>query len=293
MTTVDERYHRSMLLFGAEGQRRLRQTAVAVVGVGGLGSAVVQHLALLGVGSIALIDSEELDETNRNRFIGARHDDPIPGSRKVDLAQRLVQEINPTVATESIPYDLVSPAAFAAIKAAHWIFGCFDKDGPRGILNELCAAYEKSYIDLASDVPEAGVYGGRVCVAYDENGCLSCLKQLDRKAVRQYLLTEVELAAEHKIYGIHEEVLEAKGPSVATINGVVASLACTEFMVAVTGMRAPTRLQEYRGAQSKVFVSMDTPAPNCYYCEGLRGHRGSADVERYLSLPRFAAKNGR
>src|SRR5688572_20782686 len=142
-SSADERYHRSMLLFGAEGQRRLRQTAVAVVGIGGLGSAVAQHLALLGVGSIALIDGEELDETNRNRFIGARHDDPVPGSQKVDLAHRLVQETNPAVTSEPIPYDLVSSEAFAAIKAACWVFGCFDEDGPRAVLNELCAAYEK------------------------------------------------------------------------------------------------------------------------------------------------------
>src|SRR5438552_509892 len=97
------RYDRSIRLFGAEGQRKLRETTVVVVGVGGLGSAIVQHFALLGVGSIALIDSEELDETNRNRFIGARNADPVPGSLKVNLAQRLVQEINPKVVSIPLP----------------------------------------------------------------------------------------------------------------------------------------------------------------------------------------------
>ena len=46
----------------------------------GLGSQVVQQLALLGVGSLVLVDAEELDETNGNRYVGATHDDPIPGS---------------------------------------------------------------------------------------------------------------------------------------------------------------------------------------------------------------------
>lgn len=286
----DERYQRSMLLFGAEGQRRLRQTAVAVVGVGGLGSVVVQHLALLGVGSIALIDSDELDETNRNRFIGARHNDPVPGSQKVDLARRLVQETNPTVACEPIPHDLVSPASFAAVKSAHWIFGCFDEDGPRGVLNELCSAYERPYVDIASDVPEPGAYGGRVCVAHDGNGCLSCFRELDRRAVRQYVQPQEEVVAEHRIYGIPKGALEAKGPSVSTVNGVVASLACTEFMVAVTGIRAPTRLQEYRGYESKVLVCSDPPTPGCYFCKGVRGQGAVADVERYLGLPQFSAR---
>ena len=50
-----------------------RQAKVTLIGVNGLGSPLAQHLALLGVGSVTLVDDEELDETNRNRFIGARH----------------------------------------------------------------------------------------------------------------------------------------------------------------------------------------------------------------------------
>lgn len=285
---VSARYDRSIKLFGAAGQRKLRQTVVAVVGVGGLGSAMVQQLALLGVGSIALIDSEELDETNRNRFIGARADDPVPGSFKVDIARRIVQEINPDVLSTPIEHQLVSLEAFAAIRQANWVIGCFDEDGPRAILNELCAAYTKPYIDLASDVPEPGAYGGRVCVAHDGKGCLSCFELLDRKAVRRYVQPEQEVLDEGKIYGVDKATLNKKGPSVAPLNGVIASLASMEFMVAVTGMREPTRLQEYRGNLSKVLVITDPPKPDCFVCGGIRGLREAADVERYLALPQVS-----
>jgi hypothetical protein len=286
-TQTSARYDRSIRLFGVEGQRKLRETAVAVVGVGGLGSAMVQQLALLGVGSIALIDSEELDETNRNRFIGARHDDPAPGSLKVDLAHRLVQESNPDVRSYPIPRSLISVEAFEAIRRANWVIGCLDEDGPRAVLNELCAAYLKGYIDLASDVPEPEVYGGRVCVAHNGVGCLSCLDLLDRKAVRRFVQLEEEVAAEDKIYGIDKGALEEKGPSVATLNGVIVSLAATEFMVAVTGMREPTRHQEYRGNLSKVVVSTDQPKADCFICRNVRGQGEAAGVERYLALPKF------
>lgn len=284
MSEFSDRYHRSILLFGAEGQKKLRSTSVAVLGVGGLGSPVIQHLALLGVKSIASVDDEELDDTNRNRFIGAKHTDPVPGSAKVMLADRLIREINPDVESVALPCGLVSEEAFEAVKTADWVFGCFDKDGPRAILNELCAAYERPYIDLASDVPEPGIYGGHVCVSVGGNGCLECLGLLDRKAVRRYIETEEQRDREDAIYGVPKGALDVKGPSVSPINGVIAALGATEFMVAVTGLRKPTRLQEYRGWQSKVVVSHDTPRPDCLYCKGVRGKPVESDVERYLKL---------
>lgn len=285
MSDLPARYDRNICLFGEEGQRKLRRTKVALMGVGGLGSPLAQHMALLGVGQASLVDDEELDETNRNRFVGARHDDPVPGSAKVELAARHIREINPDVAVIPLKCGLVTPEAFAVVKEADWVFGCFDEDGPRFILNELCPAYAKPYIDAASGVPQEGAYGGRVCVAVDGNGCLDCLNQIDRRDVRLYLATEEERAREAAIYGVPLEVLGQTGPSVSPVNGVVASLAATEFMVAVTGMRPPTRLLEYRGHISKVVVSTDQPQPDCYYCKGIRGAGVDADVERYLRMP--------
>jgi molybdopterin/thiamine biosynthesis adenylyltransferase len=283
MIGLPARYDRNIRLFGEEGQRTLRATRVTVIGVGGLGSPLVQHLALLGVGSMTLVDDEELDETNRNRFVGARHDDPVPGSAKVLIAARLVREIDSVIDVTPLKVGLVSEAAFAAVKEADWVFGNFDGDGPRAILNELCAAYAKPYIDLASDVPEAGVYGGRVCVAWNGGGCLHCLEALDERDVEAYLSTDAEEAGRAAIYGVPVEALRDAGPSVSPINGVVAALAATEFMVAVTAMREPQRLINYYGHVPK--LTTRKPKADCYYCTGIRGNAVDADVERFLRMP--------
>lgn len=282
-----ERYHRNMLLFGAEGQAKLRATRTVVVGVGGLGSPLVQHLALLGVGGITLIEPESLEDTNRNRFIGARTSDPVPGTKKTFIAHRLISETNPDVEITVIPNGLVSPLAFAAIKEGDWIFGSFDHDGPRYILNELCAAYAKPYIDLASDVPEDGVYGGRVCVARNGGGCLCCRDLLDMKDVEEFLASAEQRAVRDKIYGISKDTLaEKKGPSVAPLNGVVASLAAIEFMVAVTDLRAPRLLLNYYGHLGKMTDGSNSErSPDCQFCRVIRGQREAADVERYLRIP--------
>ena len=148
---MSERFDRQMRFFGKEGQERLTATRVAVVGVGGLGTHVVQQLASLGIGGFDLIDSEELAITDRNRYVGVRHDDPIPGTRKVDIGERIIKEIYPRIPVDKIHDSLVSEQAFEAVICADYVFGCLDCEGARLILNELCASYSRPYFDLASD----------------------------------------------------------------------------------------------------------------------------------------------
>ena len=62
----DERYDRNIRFFGKEGQDRLADASVAIGGIGGLGTHVVQQLALLAVRRLVLIDHEVLDKTNFN-----------------------------------------------------------------------------------------------------------------------------------------------------------------------------------------------------------------------------------
>lgn len=273
-----------MAFFGKEGQEKLRRARVAIVGAGGLGSHVIQQLALLGVGNLVLIDSEELDATNRNRYIGAWHDDPIPGSRKVDLGVRLVKLIDPEINIEPLHDSFVTEAGFGLITKADYVFGCLDSEGARLVLNELCAAYERPFFDLASDIVSGDTpnYGGRVCVAWDGTGCIVCWGLLDLAEAQADLAGTAERRDRNAIYGVGRQALGRSGPSVVSINGVIASLAVTEFMVAVTGLRAPKRAIAYYGHMGRLTSPGVEPAPDCYYCKGIRGRGASADVERYI-----------
>ena len=87
----------------------------------------------------------------------------------------------------------------------------------------------------------------------------------------------------HAIYGVPRDLLSQAGPSVVSINGVVASIAVTEFMLLVTGIREkPRRFITYYGNLACVTVKTEEPAPDCYYCTYLRGKGKAADVQRYL-----------
>jgi hypothetical protein len=121
-----------------------------------------------------------------------------------------------------------------------------------------------------------------VCIAWDGNSCVSCLNLLDRGEAQLDLAGPDERARRAEIYGVPRAALDDAGPSVVSLNGVVASLAVTEFVLTVTGQRAPNRSLTYEGRTGKVWVSTDEPTPGCYYCKGLRGTGDRADVQHYL-----------
>ena len=281
---TNNRFDRQVKFFGQEGQERLAAARIAVVGVGGLGSHVVQQLALLGVRAIAPIDAKELALTNRNRLVGAREDDSIPGTPKVDIAERTARAIDGSIVVDKVFDSFVSKRGLDVLIGADYVFGCLDSEGARLVLTELSAAYAKPYVDVSSDIVPGNpvYYGGQVCIAWSGNGCLSCMNVLDRARAAVELAGPEERRRQAEIYGISRDLLNVAGPSVVSINGVVASLAVTEFMLRVTGIREPHRLLTYHGRTGKVTVSTDNPAPDCYYCKGLWGTGDRADVQRYV-----------
>lgn len=281
---TDSRFDRNIRFFGEEGQEKLRNANVTVIGAGGIGGHVLQQLAFLGVESIAVVDAEELAETNRNRYVTSQSIDPVPGTPKVEIAERLIRAIDPTVRVMKIQDSIVSTAAFKAVIDSDYVFGCIDSEGVRLILTELCAAYARPYFDSASDIEadDRSRYGGRVCVAWRGNGCLICLGQLDIDEAQRELGGPEARRLREAIYGVEVTELGRTGPSVVSINGVVASLAVTEFMLGIARIREPKRVLTYRGDLGKVFVSQDEPEEDCYYCREIWGRRDEADVQRYL-----------
>ena len=88
-----DQFSRTELLVGAEGIERLRNSRVAVFGIGGVGGYVVEALARSGVGTLDLIDNDKVSLTNLNRQIIATHS--TIGRYKVDVAKKRVLDINP------------------------------------------------------------------------------------------------------------------------------------------------------------------------------------------------------
>lgn len=273
-TMASRRYDRNIRLLGEAGQDRIEASLVAVIGLGGLGSHVVQQLAYLGVQRLLLIDNDVVDETNLNRLVGATPDDALAHRAKTEVATRAVRTINPDASAEALRLPVGDPRALDAVRTASVIVGCVDNDSARLTLTELASRNSIPYLDAASDAGETDGflwYGGRVVTSHKGLRCLSCCQELDQDALRVERMTDEQRRADREIYGVDRSVLGVAGPSVVSINGVVASLAVTEFVALVTGLREPIGHLVYHGHRGIVTTREDPDSGNCYYCSTIFG----------------------
>ncbi len=89
----ESQFTRTAMLLGEAAISKLRQSRVAVFGVGGVGGYVVEVLARSGIGTLHLIDNDQVSITNLNRQLVALHS--TIGQYKVDVAAQRIQDINP------------------------------------------------------------------------------------------------------------------------------------------------------------------------------------------------------
>jgi molybdopterin/thiamine biosynthesis adenylyltransferase/rhodanese-related sulfurtransferase len=134
----DDRYLRHLLLpeVGAAGQWRLRQSRVALVGAGGLGSPAAFYLAAAGIGSLRLIDDDVVELSNLQRQILHRED--RVGARKVDSAAATLSALNPTVRVEPVPVRLAPDNASELIKDCDLVIDGADNFPTRHLVNTIC-----------------------------------------------------------------------------------------------------------------------------------------------------------
>lgn len=270
---ADGRHSRNEALFGPEGQEKIAATRVTIIGVGGLGSHIAQQLACLGVATQTPVDFDIVTSSSMNRLVGAFDTDVAAKTKKVMVAKRMIEAINPGAVVASVDAKIDTAEAEAAIATADVVFGCLDRDLPRLELTELCSRYAKPLFDLATDTGGEGEdvwYGGRVVFA-NGAGCLVCRNLLDQQEMTRDSMTPEQREVHDRIYGVARGALGETGPMVVSINGVVASLAVTEFMVFVTGMREPVPHLIYRGHAATVGRNNDPPEPGCYFCTGMWG----------------------
>lgn len=90
-----DRLHRTRLLFGAEGIKKLNNATVMVVGCGAVGSFAIEALARTGVGHIIIVDFDQVEESNINRQLFAL--ESTVGQSKVAVAQKRIHDINPDI----------------------------------------------------------------------------------------------------------------------------------------------------------------------------------------------------
>ena len=152
MLTDEEllRYSRQILLqqVDVDGQLKLKNSRVLIVGLGGLGSPVALYLAAAGVGELHVADFDTVDLTNLQRQIV--HDIGSVGQSKVDSALRRLGAINPEIKLVAHRSALDTDSLADAVAAVDLVLDCCDNFGTREAVNKACVAARKPLVSGAA-----------------------------------------------------------------------------------------------------------------------------------------------
>ena len=140
------RYSRHVIMpeIGIEGQQKLKQAKILVVGAGGLGCPVLQYLAAAGVGTIGVVDNDIVDETNLQRQILFSQEDI--GNKKAQVAARQLKIQNPCVTIIPHGLRLASSNALETIKDYDLVIDGSDNFPTRYLVNDACLILNKSFV---------------------------------------------------------------------------------------------------------------------------------------------------
>jgi len=141
--TERKRYARHLVIpeVGPEGQRRLKEARVLLVGAGGLGSPAAVYLACAGVGTLGVVDFDVVDESNLQRQI--LHYPSRVGTRKVDSARRTIEDLNPLVEVETFDARLASGNVDDIVPSFDVVVDGADNFPTRYLVNDACVKHHK------------------------------------------------------------------------------------------------------------------------------------------------------
>jgi molybdopterin/thiamine biosynthesis adenylyltransferase len=167
------RYSRQELFapIGPEGQARLRRARVAIVGCGALGSALAEMMARAGIGALAVIDRDYVEESNLQRQSLFDEDDAARGLPKAAAAEARLREINSEVAVRGVVADLAADNAAELLEGADLVLDGTDNFETRFLLNDVCLRAQIPWVYGAC----VGAYGLALMVRPRISPCLRCV----------------------------------------------------------------------------------------------------------------------
>jgi molybdopterin/thiamine biosynthesis adenylyltransferase/rhodanese-related sulfurtransferase/molybdopterin converting factor small subunit len=165
------RYSRHLILpeVGMEGQLKLKQAKVALIGAGGLGAPLGLYLAAAGIGRIGIVDFDVVDASNLQRQV--IHGTSDLGRKKLDSAADRMRDINPHIAIDKFDTGLSSENALEILKDYDVVVDGTDNFPTRYLVNDACVLLRKPnvYGSIFRFEGQATVF------AYEDGPCYRCL----------------------------------------------------------------------------------------------------------------------
>ena len=132
---------------GGEGQKKLIESKVLVVGAGGLGSIILMYLAAAGVGTLGIIDDDKIELSNLQRQI--IHKTENLGIFKVDSAEETIKSINPSVKVLKYKKRLIPSNAEEIVSQYDIVADGSDNFQTKYLINDSCIKNKKTLVSAA------------------------------------------------------------------------------------------------------------------------------------------------
>ncbi|WP_448590241.1 HesA/MoeB/ThiF family protein [Thermodesulfobium sp.] len=129
---ISKQFERNIMSLGEENQIKLFHSTVSIIGMGGLGGFVLEHLVRLGIGHIKIVDKDIFDESNLNRQILS--DINSLGKSKVEIAKSRAKSINKEVTIDSFETEFNEYTAAEILKGSDVAVDALDNNNSRLIL---------------------------------------------------------------------------------------------------------------------------------------------------------------
>ena len=174
-----ERYSRQILIWGAEGQLKLKESSVTIVGLGGLGSIISLYLVAAGIGKLFIVDKSKVKLDNLNRQILYTINDI--GKNKALIAREKLLKLNPNVDIEAYPETFDEKIGDKLVSKSDLVIDALDNWETRIILNKICVKYRKTLIH--GGVSEN--YGQLMVIIPGKTPCLQCIfpQKIERREI--------------------------------------------------------------------------------------------------------------
>ncbi len=218
----DEDRYASLRLIPWWRQDRLRAATVLVVGAGALGNEVLKNLALIGVGTVVVIDLDTVEPANLSRSVLFRLDDG--GKAKADVAALRAGEINPEVRFVPIVGDVIHDLGLGVFADADVVIGCLDNREARLWVNRQCWKVGTPWVD--SGIQE--IQGVVKVFVPPDSACYECAM-----TARDYQLLNVRYSCPLLR---RDQILEGKVPTAPTIASMMAALEVQEALKLIHDM---------------------------------------------------------
>jgi molybdopterin/thiamine biosynthesis adenylyltransferase len=163
---IPEHYARNMKTFSPKDQSILLGSRASIVGLGGLGGAVTEILARIGIGTLTLIEADTFEESNLNRQFLSTH--RLLDTSKTKAAIKRVREINPTITVEVHNELLDDKNAASFIENSDVIIDCLDNIQTRFSLESAAKKVRSPLVSAAV----AGVYGHVISIFPEDKGLM-------------------------------------------------------------------------------------------------------------------------